>query len=238
MVGTAYVTSGCYQNCSSLSSEVSRQRARSGVEAFTVRLLEPADAQKRVYSDLVYGKIQRLKRSPVAPQTTSEDGIGADAADTVLMKSDGTPTYHFANVVDDHLMQITHVIRGLEWMASTPLHYNIYSAFGWEPPQFAHVGLLVDQNQAKLSKRNLDLALDVASMRDEHGVLPYTLNNFLALLGWSNPTENDVMDIEALIRNFDLKFTKGNTMVRMEKLWYLQKQHVALRCQRAMSTLR
>lgn len=233
---TVYVTSGCYQNCSSLSSEVSRQRAESGKEAFTVRLHQSADVQKRVYPDLVYGKIQRLKRSPAAPQIASEDDAGIDAADTILMKSDGTPTYHFANVVDDHLMKITHVIRGLEWMASTPLHYDIYSAFGWEPPQFAHVGLLVDQNKAKLSKRNQDLALDVASMRDVHGVLPDTLNNFLALLGWSNPTDNDVMDLDALVRNIDLKFTRGNTMVRVEKLWYLQKQHVALRCQRALDT--
>lgn len=121
-------------------------------------------------------------------------------------------------------------------MASTPLHYDIYSAFGWDPPQFAHVPLLVDQNKAKLSKRNQDLALDVASMRDQHGVLPYTLNNFLALLGWSNPTGNDVMDMDALVANFDLKFTRGNTMVRMEKLWFLQKQHVASRCERARKT--
>jgi len=152
------------------------------------------------------------------------------------MKSDGTPTYHFANVIDDHLMHITHVIRGSEWMASTPLHYDIYFAFGWEPPQFAHVGLLVDQKQAKLSKRNSDLALDVASLRDGSGVLPDALNNFLALLGWSNPTANDVMDLDALVREFDLKFTKGNTMVRMEKLWFLQKAHVALRCERAIMT--
>lgn len=153
------------------------------------------------------------------------------------MKSDGTPTYHFANVIDDHLMKITHVIRGLEWMASTPLHYDIYTAFGWQPPAFAHVGLLVDENKAKLSKRIINqthkLTLDVASMRDNHDILPDPLNNFLALLGWSNPSSNDVMDMEALVRNFDLKFTRGNAMVRMEKLWFLQKSHVALRCLRA-----
>jgi glutamyl-tRNA synthetase len=131
-------------------------------------------------------------------------------------------------------MQITHVIRGVEWSASTPLHYDIYSAFNWTPPQFAHVGLLVDQNQAKLSKRNQDLALDVASMRDTHGVLPETLTNFLALLGWSNPTNNDVMDMQSLIENFDLKFTRGNAMVRMEKLWFLQRRHVAELCASAM----
>ena len=232
-----YVTSGCYQNCSSIPPDESSYRGESGKEAFTVRLKQPDGVKKRVYPDLVYAKIQRLKRSPAAPQTVSEDGTtGVDATDTILIKSDGTPTYHFANVVDDHLMKITHVIRGVEWMASTPLHYDIYSAFGWTPPEFAHVGLLVDQKQAKLSKRNADMALDVASMRNEYGVLPETLNNFLALLGWSNPTDNDVMEMRNLVRNFDLKFTRGNTMVRMEKLWYLQKQHVARLCSRARDT--
>ena len=229
----AYVTSGCYQNCSSLSSEQSEERAADAAQHFTIRLRQPHDAHKRSYSDLIYGNIQRLKRSPSAPLTASEDDTALDASDTILVKSDGTPTYHFANVVDDHLMGITHVIRGSEWMASTPLHYDIYTAFDWKPPSFAHVGLLVDQNKAKLSKRNADLALDVASMRDKHGVLPAPLINFLALLGWSNPTNNDVMELDDLVRNFDLKFTRGNAMVRMEKLWFLQKAHVAQLCEKA-----
>jgi glutamyl-tRNA synthetase len=149
------------------------------------------------------------------------------------MKSDGTPTYHFANVVDDHLMKITHVIRGTEWMASTPLHYDLYTAFGWQPPIFAHVGLLLDKDKAKLSKRNADLALDVKGLREDHGVLPETLCNFLTLQGWSNPNKNDVMTMDELAQAFDLKFTKGNTMVLMEKLWFLQKNHVQRRCEQA-----
>ncbi|KAK5113746.1 hypothetical protein LTR85_010763 [Meristemomyces frigidus] len=231
----AYVTSGCYQNCTSLSADEASERAEDGKVPFTVRLKRPEGAQKRIYPDLVYGKITPLKRSPTALASADADS-GIDAADTILIKSDGTPTYHFANVVDDHLMKITHVIRGTEWMASTPLHYDLYHAFGWTPPAFAHVGLLVDENKAKLSKRNADLALDVQSMRSEHGVLPETLVNFLALLGWSNPTDNDVMDMQQLVHNFDMKFTKGNTMVRMEKLWYLQKHHVARRCAQARRT--
>ena len=235
-VQTTYVTSGCYQNCSSLSLQESHRRAEGGIDPFTVRLHQTYD-NKRVYPDLVYGKIQRLKRSPTSSQSPTEDGGSSidTGADPILLKSDGTPTYHFANVVDDHLMEITHVIRGSEWAASTPLHYDIYSAFNWTPPQFAHVGLLADQKGAKLSKRNQDLALDVASMRDQHRVLPETLCNFLALLGWSNPMSNDVMDIAALVEHFDLKFTRGNAMVKMEKLWYLQKQHVARRCAIAAS---
>ncbi|EME85740.1 uncharacterized protein MYCFIDRAFT_213977 [Pseudocercospora fijiensis CIRAD86] len=223
----AYVTSACYQDCSSLAAGEAQEKAESKHEAFTVRLNQPSDAHKRVYKDLIYGKIQRLKRSPSA-SPGGEDDSGIDAADTVLIKSDGTPTYHFANVVDDHLMKITHVIRGTEWMASTPLHYDLYSAFGWDPPAFAHVGLLVDENKAKLSKRsNTGLVLDVKGMREQNGILPAVLCNFLALLGWSNPGRNDVLEMQDLIKTFDLKFTKGNTIVRTEKLWYLQKQHVA-----------
>ncbi|KAF2212947.1 hypothetical protein CERZMDRAFT_39920 [Cercospora zeae-maydis SCOH1-5] len=229
----AYVTSGCYQDCSSLSAEHAQDKAETKGEANTIRLRQPADVHKRVYTDLIYGKIQRLKRSPSASQN-AEDDSGIDAADTILVKSDGTPTYHFANVVDDHLMQITHVIRGTEWMASTPLHYDLYTAFGWTPPTFAHVGLLVDENKAKLSKRSdTGLVLDVKGMRVQNGVLPEVLINFLALLGWSNPGRNDVLELQELIRDFDLKFTKGNTIVRMEKLWFLQKQHVARKIEQA-----
>ncbi|KAH9836867.1 Glutamate--tRNA ligase [Teratosphaeria destructans] len=227
-----YVVSGCHQNCASLSQEESQDRAHDKQETFTVRLRRPEDAKKRVYPDLIYGKITPLKRSPTAIADIEVDA-GTSAADVILIKSDGSPTYHFANVVDDHLMEISHVIRGSEWMASTPLHYDLYHAFGWTPPVFAHVGLLVDETKAKLSKRNMgDIALDVRSMREELKVLPEALCNFLALLGWSNPTKQDALDMRELTSIFDLKFTKGNAMVKMDKLWYLQKRHVARRCDR------
>ncbi|KAK1820672.1 Glutamate--tRNA ligase mitochondrial [Friedmanniomyces endolithicus] len=231
----AYVTSGCYQDCALLPPEQSLDRAEEKRESFTVRLKLPADRKKREYRDLVYGKIIPLRRSTATGASEDPDSA-VDAADTILLKSDGTPTYHFANVVDDHLMNITHVIRGTEWMASTPLHYDLYRAFGWSPPEFAHVGLLVDENKAKLSKRNTDLAMDVCSMREENGVLPESLINYLALLGWSNPLPNDLYTMDGLIKKFDLKFTKGNTMARTEKLWYLQKQHVARLCDEVRQT--
>jgi len=218
-----------------LPPEQSLDRAEEKRESFTVRLKLPADRKKREYRDLVYGKIIPLRRSTATGASEDPDSA-VDAADTILLKSDGTPTYHFANVVDDHLMNITHVIRGTEWMASTPLHYDLYRAFGWSPPEFAHVGLLVDENKAKLSKRNTDLAMDVCSMREENGVLPESLINYLALLGWSNPLPNDLYTMDGLIKNFDLKFTKGNTMARTEKLWYLQKQHVARLCDEVRQT--
>lgn len=228
----AFVTSGCYQDCSHISASEASERAESGTEPYTVRLKQPENVHKRSYPDLIYGNIKRLKRSPAA-SASGGDEASLDAADTILLKSDGTPTYHFANVVDDHLMKITHVIRGTEWMASTPLHYDLYTAFGWQPPVFAHVGLLLDKDKAKLSKRNADLALDVKGLREDHGVLPDTLCNFLTLQGWSNPNKNDVMTMDELAQNFDLKFTKGNTMVLMEKLWFLQKNHVQRRIEQA-----
>ena len=230
----AFVASGCYQDCSNVVHSESQARAHLGGEKFTVRLRQPEHVYWRTYPDLIYGNIKRLKRSPGVSVSNGEDS-GLDAADTILLKSDGMPTYHFANVIDDHLMGITHVIRGTEWMASTPLHYDLYTAFGWEPPIFAHVGLLLDKNKAKLSKRNADLALDVRGLREDHGVLPETLCNFLALQGWSNPNKNDVMTMDELAQNFDLKFTRGNTMVLMEKMWFLQKAHVQRLCEETRS---
>lgn len=168
----------------------------------------------------MYGKVAQPKRAP-----------GTLEPDVVLMKSDGTPTYHMANVVDDHDMNITHVIRGTEWMPSTPIHIDLYNAFGWTPPHFGHVGLLTNEDGSKLSKRRSDT--DIATLRDQEAVLPETLVNFLALLGWSHQEKSDVMSLPELTEKFTLKFTKGNTVVTMEKLWYLQKHHAARRIAKA-----
>ena len=180
------------------------------------------------WTDLVYGKmsLEKSSKKPI-PKNFEVDGV-------VLLKGDGTPTYHLANVVDDHHMKMTHVIRGSEWMASTPLHMALYNAFGWTPPAFAHVGLLTDKNQAKLSKRNFDT--DVGALRKKHGILPESLVNFLALLGWRNPTRDDVMELDDLIKTFDLKFTKGNTITSFDKLWYLQKNHARIMIERAFKS--
>lgn len=233
----AYSTGGCHQSCASLPAEQSEERAVDGKEKFTVRLLPPVYNPKSVFQDLVYGGVRRLKRSPSgSPSEDGEDG-GSGLADPVLIKSDGVPTYHFANVVDDHLMRITHVIRGSEWLPSLPLHYDLYHAFDWKPPLFAHVGLLVDQQGAKLSKRsNNAFALDIPTLRDEQGIIPEALRNYLALLGWSNPGKHDVMSLSEMIAKFDLKFVRGNAIVAPDKLWYLQRNHVHRRCKLAQET--
>ena len=109
--------------------------------------------------------------------------------DQVLIKSDGYPTYHFANIVDDHLMQITHVIRGEEWLSSTPKHLLLYQMFGLQPPIFAHLPLLLNDKGQKLSKRFGDVS--VQAYKDQ-GFLPEAMINGLALLGWNPPHKGEV----------------------------------------------
>lgn len=112
--------------------------------------------------------------------------------DGVLLKSDGYPTYHFAVVVDDHLMQITHVLRGEEWISSTPKHLLLYRAFGWQPPVLAHMPLIRNADKSKLSKRKNDVS--ILSYRDK-GYLPEALLNFIALLGWSHPDRQEIFSL-------------------------------------------
>ncbi|MCJ1388184.1 Glutamate--tRNA ligase mitochondrial [Xylographa bjoerkii] len=201
------------RTCMSITEEESNHRAHHG-EPHVVRLVTPA--QYPEYNDLVYGLVGKPNGQcrGLANQTGFEDPI--------LMKTDGSPTYHLANVVDDHNMKITHVIRGVEWMPSTPKHLELYKAFGWEPPAFAHVGLLQDSNKQKLSKR--DLNMDLEKMKVD-GILPEALMNFVALLGWSHTMGSDFLNLQQLIDNFSLKFTKGNVVVNFGKLNYLQGLH-------------
>lgn len=144
----------------------------------------------------------------------------------MLLKSDGTPTYHLANVVDDHFMEITHVIRGTEWMPSTPKHAHLYRSFGWLPPKFVHVGLLMGKDKQKLSKRNGSVM--VSEFR-EKGYSPEALVNFVALLGWSHGGggKSDVLTLTQLVQRFNIEgLTAGNTVVNSEKLPFLQKAHL------------
>ncbi|KAF4303990.1 Glutamyl/glutaminyl-tRNA synthetase class Ic [Botryosphaeria dothidea] len=200
------------RRCAHIPKEEAEDRAARG-EAYVVRLLVPD--QYPPFFDLVYGKIGKGTK----PATKKVDDAYDDP---ILLKSDGLPTYHLANVVDDHHMKITHVIRGTEWLPSTPRHMAMYQAFGWEPPAFAHVGLLVDEEGNKLSKRNMDI--DVASYR-KNGFLPEAVDNFVALLGWSHRNRSDVMSLQELSDRFTIKFTRGNTTVTEDKLNFLQHQH-------------
>ncbi len=149
---------------------------------------------------------------------------GNQLDDQVLMKSDGYPTYHLANVVDDHLMQISHVIRGEEWLSSTPKHVLLYSYFGWVLPAFAHLPLLLNPDRSKLSKRQGDVAVEDYRSK---GYLKEALINFIVLLGWNPGTEQEFFYMEDLIQQFSLgQVNKSGAVFNVEKLDWLNFEHL------------
>jgi glutamyl-tRNA synthetase len=144
--------------------------------------------------------------------------------DQVLIKTDKFPTYHLANVVDDHLMKITHVIRGEEWLSSTPKHVILYEAFGWEIPIFAHLPLLLNADRSKLSKRQGDVAVEDYKNK---GYLKEALVNFVALLGWTAGDDQEYYDTCDLITKFSLdRVNKSGAIFNIEKLNWLNEEHL------------
>lgn len=173
-----------------------------------VRQANPSEDQT-IVKDLVYGDI-------------SYENALLD--DHVLIKSDGFPTYHFAVVVDDHEMQITHVIRGEEWLPSTPKHVLLYTLFGWEPPQYAHLPLILNPDKSKLSKRQGDVAVEDFLKK---GYLPEALVNFVAFLGWNPKTEQEIFSMEELISQFDLsKVNKSGAVLDIAKLEWMNGEYI------------
>lgn len=148
----------------------------------------------------------------------------SQVTEQVLLKSDGYPTYHLAVVVDDHLMGITHVVRGEEWISSTPKHVLLYEYFGWEKPLFFHTPDLRNPDKSKLSKRHGHT--DVNWYRSE-GYLPEAILNFLALLGWSHPTEKEIFSLEEFISLFNLKDLKPiGPVFDLTKLTWMNQQYI------------
>ena len=144
--------------------------------------------------------------------------------DQVLIKSDGYPTYHLANVVDDHFMKITHVIRGEEWLSSTPKHILLYDFFGWDKPFFAHLPLLLNPDKSKLSKRQGDVAVEDYR---EKGYLKEGLLNFVALLGWNAGDDKEYYSMVELIESFSLeRVNKSGAVFDIEKLNWLNTEHL------------
>lgn len=144
--------------------------------------------------------------------------------DQVLIKSDGYPTYHLANVVDDHFMKITHVIRGEEWLSSTPKHVLLYDFFEWEKPVFAHLPLLLNPDRSKLSKRQGDVAVEDYRTK---GYLKEALLNFVALLGWNAGDDKEFYYIDELIEKFTLeRVNKAGAIFNLEKLNWLNEVHI------------
>ncbi|MFH0946392.1 MAG: glutamate--tRNA ligase [Planctomycetota bacterium] len=176
-------TLGYDGHCREVSPAESERRAGEG-ESHVVRLRVP-ETGSTVFKDLL--------RKPVEIRHSEID-------DQVLLKTDGFPTYHLANVVDDHLMGITHVLRAEEWIPSTPKHVLLYDAFGWEPPVFCHLPLLRNKDKSKISKRKNPTSL---IWYRENGFLPEALLNFLSLNGWKPQDEAEVFGMERMLREFE-----------------------------------
>ena len=193
-----------YRNCS--PEEVAEREAAG--QPYVVRLKVPLTGEC-VYEDGIKGRI-------TAPW--------ADIDDQVLLKSDGFPTYHLAAVVDDHLMEISHVIRGDEWMTSTPKHILLYDSFGWIPPMFMHMPLLLGKEGKKLSKRKNPTS--IFFYRDS-GYLPEAFLNFLTLMGYSMPNEKEIYTFDEIVATFDPKrIGVSGAFFDVQKLDWVNQQYL------------
>lgn len=193
----------------SLPRAESDARAAAG-EEFVVRLITP-DEGATTFTDRLRGAV------------TIQN---AEIRDPVILKSDGFPTYHLANVVDDHAMGVTTVMRAEEWITSTPIHVLLYQAFGWELPEFIHMPLLrnPDKNKSKISKRKLDTSVD--SYRQQ-GIVPEALLNFLANLGWSMPDGREFFTLQDMIDNFDAdRISLGGPVFDLRKLRHFNARYL------------
>jgi glutamyl-tRNA synthetase len=189
-------------HCLGLSPEEIEQKQQAQLP-FVVRLKVPREG-KCVIKDLLRGDVE-IEWSQVDMQ--------------VLLKSDNMPTYHLANVVDDHLMEISHVIRGEEWIISTPKHLRLYEAFGWTPPQFCHLPLLRNPDKSKLSKRKNPTSI---TYYERMGFLPEAMLNYLGRMAWSMPSDEEKFSLTEMISHFDLsRISLGGPIFDIEKLSWL-----------------
>jgi len=201
-------TPGYDRHCRDLPVEESNERAAAG-DPFVVRFRAPTHGSMTVH-DILRGDIEYQNHV---------------LDDLVLMKTDGFPTYHMASVVDDHDMEITHVLRGEEWLPSTPRHVLLYKAFGWEPPLFCHMPVILSPTgKGKLSKR--DGAVSVGDYR-ERGYMPEAMVNFLAFIGWSPGDEREKMPLPELIQAFNLEqITPKAAVFNETKLEWMNGQYM------------
>ncbi|WP_298526981.1 glutamate--tRNA ligase [uncultured Christiangramia sp.] len=212
-------------NSLTLSSEETREKIENG-DAYVIRFKSPQDETLHL-KDVIRGEME----------------IDSNILDDkVLFKSDGMPTYHLANIVDDHLMEITHVIRGEEWLPSLALHYLLYRAFGWTAPEFAHLPLILKpQGKGKLSKRDGEkmgfpvfplewkdpASGDVSAGYKEDGYYPEAVVNMLAFLGWNPGTEQEFFSLEELTKAFELeRVHKGGAKFDPEKTKWFQQHYM------------
>lgn len=190
-----------------LGEEETKRRIAAG-NPYVIRLRVP-DNQIIEFNDLVRGAIKIHSK---------------EVDDQILLKSDGFPTYHFAVVVDDHLMGVTHIIRGEEWISSTPKHVLLYKAFGWEQPLYAHLPLLINEKKQKMSKRHGDVFVEDFIAK---GYLPEALVNFIAFLGWNPGDDREIFSLKELEQAFSIdQVGKAAAVFNKEKLDWYNKQYM------------
>jgi glutamyl-tRNA synthetase len=198
------------RHCRTIPKEEASRRRDAG-ERHVIRMKVPLEGELR-FEDAIRGAVT------IAHQMLD---------DQVIIKSDGYPTYHLAVVVDDHLMAISHVIRGEEWLSSTPKHILLYRYFGWDLPVFAHLPLLLNPDKSKLSKRQGDVAVEDYRAK---GYLHEAIINFVAFLGWNPGDEREIFSLEQLVKEFSLeRVGKSGAVFNVEKLNWLNFQHLKLK---------
>ncbi len=193
--------------CRNIPLEEAKKRIADG-EQYVVRLKLPANHDVK-FNDLVRGNI-----------TINTD----DVDDQVLLKSDGYPTYHMAVVVDDHLMKISHIVRGEEWLPSTPKHVYLYEALGWEKPVYVHLPTVLNKERKKLSKRHGDVAVGDFKAK---GYLPEGLVNYLALVGWTPDSNEEILSMEDLVKEFSFeRVSKTGGIFDRDKLDWVNAHYI------------
>ena len=195
------------KHCLSLTKEEVEEKLAAGVP-YVIRQNNPTEGTTS-FHDIIYGDI-----------TVPNE----DLDDMVLIKSDGYPTYNFANVVDDHLMEITHVVRGNEYLSSAPKYNRLYEAFGWEIPSYIHCPTITDENHKKLAKRN-----GASTFEDltEAGFLPEAVVNYVALLGWSPSEDREIYSLPELIKVFDYtRINKSPAVFDLVKLRWMNSEYI------------
>ncbi|MDI6453740.1 glutamate--tRNA ligase [Peloplasma aerotolerans] len=183
---------------------------REDSEDYAIRFKVPKDVEY-VFNDIVRGELRFQSK---------------DVEDWIIMKDNGIPTYNFAVVIDDHLMEITHVLRGEEHITNTPKQLMIYQAFGWETPIFGHMTIIVNEEKKKLSKRDQNV-IQFISEYEQMGYLPEAMFNFITLLGWSPKGNQEILGKEEIIQQFDpSRLSKAPAMFDKEKLAFVNSKYI------------
>ncbi|KHF39049.1 glutamate--tRNA ligase [Halalkalibacter okhensis] len=227
--GKAYY---CYMTEEELEAEREEQKARGELPKYSGRDRDLTEEQRKEYEEkgikpvvrfrVPEGKLIQIQDAVRGEVTFESDGIG----DFVIARKDGIPMYNFAVVIDDHLMKISHVIRGEEHLSNTPRQVLLYEAFGWDVPKFAHASLILNPDRQKMSKRDESIIQFVEQYK-ELGYMPEAIVNFLALLGWSPVGEEEIFSVDELGEQFTLdRVAKAPAVFDTDKLAWMNNQYI------------